>query len=123
MQVVCAHALQNHFDKQPGNKRLVYSWEPGLVKSNLLRDIADTPHDPAIWLLGKLQPIVGLDVRQGSATGVHLAASDSVRVIQNSGRYFDRMQPRLHDADWYTQQKLDLLFARWSADAEVSWEG
>lgn len=120
MQVAYARALQAHFDAEVDNKRLVSSWEPGLVQSNLLRDVSGGPQDPATWILAKFQPIVGLDVRQGSATGVHLATSDSLEVLHNGGRYFDRMRARAHTADGYSKEMLDRLVTRWSADCEVS---
>ncbi|KAF2227567.1 hypothetical protein BDZ85DRAFT_286911 [Elsinoe ampelina] len=121
MQVAFAKALQLHFDSQSDCDRLAFSFEPGLVKSNLLQDLSTAPFDPPSWLLGMLQPLLGLDVQQGSATGVRLATCDQPEVVLNKGRYFDRMWRRCHAVDAYSRNKLDRLWARWSADCDISW--
>jgi hypothetical protein len=122
MQAAFARALQSHYSSHPNKShRLVFSWEPGLVKSNILSQISSSPYDRILWLLSKLQPLVGLDIRQGSATGVHLATSCEEEVLEGRGRYFDRMWPRVHPVDGYGREKLERLCTRWAADAEIEW--
>ncbi|KXT06801.1 hypothetical protein AC578_7084 [Pseudocercospora eumusae] len=121
MQAAFAKALQARFATQHGSKRLAFSFEPGLVKSNILSTLSQAAFDPALWALSKLQQAVGLDVRQGSATGVDLATSDAASVVQHGGRYFDRMQVRTHAVDSYGEDKLNRLWKRWSKDCGIHW--
>lgn len=117
MQAVFASALQSKYDKQPNTERLAFSFQPGLVQSNILESLSTT----AFSFVGNLQQTFGLSARQGSATGVQLAVSDSSEVRRNGGRYFDRMQPRCHAVDRYSRERFERLWARWCADCEISW--
>lgn len=116
MQAAFVSALQSRYNQQPGGQRLAFSFQPGLVQSNLLESLSTT----SFSFVGKLQQIFGLDARQGSATGVHLATSQSTDIVRNGGRYFDRMQVRCHAVDMYDEEKLEMLWTRWSADCEIS---
>ncbi|EME81297.1 uncharacterized protein MYCFIDRAFT_38168 [Pseudocercospora fijiensis CIRAD86] len=97
MQAAFARALQEHFDLDTENRRLAFSFEPGLVKTNIAHGFSKTfLQDPASWIIAKTIPHFGLDISQGAVTGVHLATSSRDEVVQNKGRYFDRMKVRMH---------------------------
>ncbi|KAF7197528.1 Short-chain dehydrogenase TIC 32 B, chloroplastic [Pseudocercospora fuligena] len=122
MQAAFARALQEHFDSDPENERLAFSFEPGLVKTNIANGFSKTfLQGPHSWIIAKTIPYFGLDISQGAVTGVHLATSSRDEVVHNKGRYFDRMKVRMHYVDLYSKEKLDKLWTRWSADAEISW--
>lgn len=81
------------------------------MKSNILNmPLASFKADPGTWMLSKMMPVLGLDVRQGAATGVHLAVSDQKQVLQNKGRYFDRMKSRAHQVSRLHTPLIDLRF-------------
>ncbi|EGP83383.1 unnamed protein product [Zymoseptoria tritici ST99CH_3D1] len=121
LQVVFARALQVQFERDPGNKRLAFSWEPGLTRTKIFEDVPNARWDLRFWLVSNVMPYVGIDERQGSATGVHLATSDSPDVLGNKGRMFNRMKARWLEVDGYSQEKLERVWTRFAADADISW--
>jgi len=122
MQAAFAKRLQTHFDAQPGNCKLAFSFEPGLVKTNIFDAIRDPFwKDPAFGLLARLVNVTGIEIKQGAATAVHLAMTDRKDVLADRGRYFDRMRARTHWIDTMSREKLDRLWIRWCADCEISW--
>ncbi|KAK4498681.1 hypothetical protein PRZ48_009191 [Zasmidium cellare] len=123
MQIAFAKALQRRFDQEsaPGGHKMAFSFMPGLVHTNIFT--AETRpsflQDPVLWIFSTALITIGVQPRQGGATGVHLASSDASALLKHRGGYFDRLKPRANNVDLISDETLERLWIRWSADAGV----
>jgi NAD(P)-dependent dehydrogenase (short-subunit alcohol dehydrogenase family) len=121
MQCAFTRVLQQHFDsvESKPNEMSAHVFTPSYCSTPIFGK-TDSPslfNDPLFWFL-VVSTKIAVPVEEGAATGVFLALKDG---IENGG-YWDRCVRRVSNADVMSEDLLDKLWRRWSADAGVEWD-
>ena len=131
MQVVFAKLLQDHFDRKAaeagvttGHRRIVHAFAPGFVNTPILECLKPGVFpNPVGWFLYMMIDVIGVDPGQGAVTGVWLACTKDLAVVEEGSRggYWDRMSRRVSTVDLMNQDEVERFWVRWEADAGIEW--
>ncbi|KAL6704069.1 hypothetical protein ACN47E_008833 [Coniothyrium glycines] len=130
LQVLFAHALQQHFAQNSRNKRSAHAFTPGFTSSPIFGKFEITwttwVSNPLFAILKVTEKHVAVDTDEGAKTGAWLAgAGDTIE----GGRYWERQKTRTsivdlsrgalgEDAFW---SAVRTQWRRWESDAKVQW--
>ena len=125
MQVVFCKLLQERWDRQMPEKRLItHAFTPGYTFTPIFDKTDNLPVyvDPVWWFL-KVATVMSVPVEQGAATGLWLATTDDRGVVGESkgAGYWDRCTRRLTSAELLSPGRLQRAWDLWCADGGVDW--
>jgi hypothetical protein len=101
-------------------KKTAHSFTPGFTMTPIFGKFEATSRDPAFVLL-KMGTALATNVDQGAATGVWLACTRDIEVVNGGGGYWNRMSREFSVTDKMSDEMLTRLWKRWKRDGGVKW--
>ena len=111
MQIAFAKSLQDHFARDPLNRRLALSYDPGVTATTFFDKMQYSfTEDPAYVISEWLKSKTGVSVEQGAATGVYLSVTNDVSVTeQYKGGFWSGCMHRLTPVRCFVSRQFHVL--------------